>query len=76
MGSTDFVISLGGSGFVVLVARVRLAPWLYGLPEENDGERLDLSRRASDQLNPSADSQYMLASINRAQMTVSTMQGL
>lgn len=55
MGSTGFVSSFGGSGLVILAERVRLAPCVNGLPEENDGERLDLSRRASDQLNPSGE---------------------
>lgn len=37
----------------MLADRGRVAPGPNGLPEENDGERLDLSLRASDQLKPS-----------------------
>lgn len=37
----------------MLAERGRVAPWANGLPEEKEGERLDLSRRASDQLKPS-----------------------
>jgi hypothetical protein len=49
--STGFGISFGGSGPVVLVARGRVPP--KRPPEENDGDRFELSRIASDQLNPS-----------------------
>jgi hypothetical protein len=37
----------------VLTERGLVAPCVNGFPEEKDGERLDLSRRASDQLKPS-----------------------
>ena len=48
---TGFGISFGGSGGAGLLgARVRAAE---GVLEENDGERLVLSRRFSDQLKPS-----------------------
>jgi len=52
-GSAAFRISFGGSGFELLTARGRPPPCVNGLPEENEGERLDLSRSASDQLKPS-----------------------
>jgi len=52
-GSIGFGISLGGSALEMLAERGRAVPWLKGLPEEKDGERLVLSRMASDQLKPS-----------------------
>lgn len=48
-------ISLGGSGAAATpVDRVRFASLANGFPVEKEGERLVLSRKASDQLNPSA----------------------
>lgn len=53
MGSMGFVISLGGAGSEMLAERGRVELEANGLPDENDGERLLLSRMASDQLKPS-----------------------
>lgn len=53
LGSMGFVISLGGAGSEMLAERGRVALEAKGLPDENDGERLLLSRMASDQLKPS-----------------------
>jgi hypothetical protein len=53
MGSMGFVISFGGSGLEILADRGRVELEANGLPDENDGERLVLSRMDSDQLNPS-----------------------
>jgi len=54
MGSIGFVISLGGgAGSDILAERGRVELEANGLPDENDGERLLLSRMASDQLKPS-----------------------
>lgn len=52
-GSTGLGISFGGSVVEMLAERGRTPPWWKGLPEEKEGERLDLSRIASDQLKPS-----------------------
>jgi len=53
MGSMGLVISFGGSGLEMLAERGRVAFEAKGLPDEKDGDRLVLSRMASDQLNPS-----------------------
>lgn len=53
MGSTGFVISLGGAGSEMLAERGRAELEANGLPDEKDGDRLLLSRMASDQLKPS-----------------------
>ncbi len=50
--SIGFGSSFGGSGLEMLAERGR-PPWLKGFPDEKEGDRLDLSRRDSDQLKPS-----------------------